>query len=119
MAENNEVTQASTINFNDFLKVDIRVGQIVEVETPEWSQNLLKFKVNFGEEIGEKTILSSVKNIYSPEDFLNKKFLFVVNLAERQMGKSVSQGMILMADEEEKPALIALDDKIKVGSRIA
>lgn len=109
----------ATINFNDFLKVDIRVGQITEVETPEWSQNLLKFKVNFGEEIGEKTILSSVKNIYTAEDFLNKKFLFVVNLAERQMGKSVSQGMILMVDEEEKPALIALDDKIKIGTRIS
>ena len=108
-----------TINFNDFLKVDIRVGKVIAVEAPEWSQNLLKFTVDFGSEIGEKTILSSVKNTHQEEDFLDKKFLFVVNLAERQMGKSVSQGMMLMADEEEKPALIALDDKIEVGIRIA
>lgn len=106
------------IDYSDFEKLDIRVGKIIEAEAPDWSQKLLKFTVNFGEEIGEKTILSGVKEWYSAEDFLDKKFMFIINLAERQMGKSVSQGMMLMADEDEKPVLIPVDETVKVGTII-
>ena len=103
------------IQYPDFEKLDIRVGKILEAEAPEWSEKLLKFMVDFGEEIGTKTILSGVKTWYVPADFLNKKFLFIVNLAERQMGKSVSQGMMLMADEGEKPTPIPVDENVEVG----
>ena len=108
---------AETIQFNDFLKVEMRVGMVVEVKVPDWSEKLLEFRVSFGEEIGERTVFSGVKKWYSEEDFLNKKFPFVVNLAERKMGPAVSQGMMMMIDAgDEKPILIALNDQAELGA---
>lgn len=107
---------AETIQFNDFLKVEMRVGRVIEVIVPEWSEKLLQFKVDLGSEIGEKIILSGVKKWYSEADFLNKKFPFVVNLAERKMGPAVSQGMMMMVDNQEKPILIVLDDQAELGA---
>lgn len=108
-----------TIQFNDFLKVEMRVGQVIAVQAPEWSEKLLEFQVDFGPEIGQRTIFSGVKKWYSEVDFLNKKFPFVVNLAERKMGPGVSQGMMMMVDaggNDAKPVLIALDDQAFVGA---
>ena len=105
-----------TIQFNDFAKVEMRVGIITEVKVPDWSEKLLEFRVNFGQEIGEKTIFSGVKKWYSEEDFLNKKFPFVVNLAERKMGPAISQGMMMMVDSQDKPLLIELDDQAELGA---
>lgn len=106
------------ISYADFEKLDIRVGKIIKAEAPEWSEKLLKFTVDFGEKIGTKTILSGVKTWYTTDDFLGKKFMFIVNLAERQMGKSVSQGMMLMVDEEEKPMAVQVSDVAEVGSLV-
>lgn len=107
---------AETIQFTDFLKVEMRVGIVTEVKIPDWSAKLLEFKVNFGEEIGEKTIFSGVKKWYSETDFLNKKFPFVVNLVERKMGPAISQGMMMMVDSQDKPILIVLDDQAELGA---
>ncbi len=107
---------AETIQFTDFLKVEMRVGIVTEVKIPDWSEKLLEFKVNFGEEIGEKTIFSGVKKWYSETDFLNKKFPFVVNLVERKMGPAISQGMMMMVDSQDKPILIVLDDQAELGA---
>ncbi len=112
---------AETIQFNDFLKVDMRVGLVTEVLVPEWSEKLLEFKVDFGSEIGQRTIFSGVKKWYTQEDFLNKKFPFVVNLAERKMGPAVSQGMMMMVDggdHEAKPILIVLDEQAQLGAAL-
>ena len=109
----------SEINFNDFLKVEIRVGQVVAASSPDWSNKLLEFKVNFGDEIGEKTIFSGIKKWHQPEFFIDKKFLFVTNLPERKMGEGISQGMMLMVDNEEKPELIVLSSEAEIGQRVA
>lgn len=108
---------AEIIQFTDFLKVEMRVGVVTEVLTPDWSEKLLEFKVSFGEEIGTRTVFSGVKKWYSEADFLNKKFPFVVNLAERKMGPAVSQGMMMMVDAgDEKPVLITLDESAELGA---
>lgn len=107
-----------SIEYSDFDKLELRVGKVMTAEAPEWSQKLLKFTVDFGPEIGEKTILSGVKQWYQPEDFIGKSFVFVVNLAERKMGEAVSQGMMLMADEEEKPIIISVPEEIAIGSTV-
>ncbi len=109
---------SEVIQFADFSKVEIRVGQIVAAEIPDWSNKLLQFTVNFGEELGQRTIFSGVKKWYAPEDFLQKKFLFVVNLAPKKMGEAVSQGMMLMMDAEERPELIALPESAPVGAAV-
>lgn len=100
----------STIEYQDFDKLDIRVGKIIAATEPEWSRKLLEYTVDFGADIGERTILSGVKEWYKPEDFVGKKYLFLVNLAEKKMGEGVSQGMMLMADDDRPVALPVLAD---------
>lgn len=105
-----------TIEYSDFEKIEFRVGKVVLVTAPEWSHKLLEFTVDFGAEIGTKTVFSGVKAWYSEEDFLNKNFIFVLNLAERKMGEGVSQGMMIMADSEPQPVLCPVASEIAVGT---
>lgn len=107
---------SETIQFTDFLKVEMRVGVVTEVKVPEWSEKLLELRVSFGAELGERTIFSGIKKWYGEADLLDKKFPFVVNLAERKMGPSFSQGMMLMVDSETQPILITLDDQAELGA---
>jgi methionyl-tRNA synthetase len=107
---------SETIQLKDFLKVELRVGLITEVKVPDWSDKLLEFRVSFGSAIDEKIVFSGVKKWYSEADFLNKKFPFVVNLAERKMGPAVSQGMMIMVDSEDRPVLIKLNEQAKLGA---
>ncbi len=106
------------ITYEDFSKLDLRVGKILEASAPAWSNKLLEFKVDFGAEIGILTILSGIKQWYDPADFVGKKYPFVVNLAPRKMGEGVSQGMMIMADAKEQPVVFPLDDKIEEGCAI-
>ncbi|HEX7018309.1 MAG TPA: methionine--tRNA ligase [Patescibacteria group bacterium] len=105
-----------TIHYPDFDKLDLRVGVIIEAEAPEWSEKLLEFKVDFGPEIGERTILSGIKQWYQPSELLGKKYTFVVNLAERKMGPGVSQGMMMMADAADRPTLLPVPDDVPPGT---
>lgn len=107
-----------TIQYPDFEKLDIRVGKILEAISPEWSRKLIEFSVDFGEEIGQKTILSGIKEWYVPEEFIGKSYPFIINLEERKMGEGVSQGMMLMADEAEKPIPFVLPSGVVPGSII-
>jgi len=107
-----------TIQYPDFEKLDIRVGTVMAATAPDWSEKLLEFTVFFGSEIGNKTVFSGVKAWYPPEHFTGKNFLFVVNLAERKMGPGVSQGMMLMIDEADKPRLVEVSDLALPGTVI-
>jgi len=112
----------SSIEYSDFEKLDLRVGLIIAAEAPKWTQKLLQFTVNFGAEIGTKTVLSGVQKWYSPEDFVGKKYPFIVNLAERKMGQGLSQGMMIMADGvvngEEHPVVTVLPESLEPGTVI-
>lgn len=105
-----------TIDYADFEKLDLRVGKIIAAEAPDWSNKLLKFTVDFGPEIGEKTILSGIKQWYEPEEFVGNSYVFVANLAERKMGEDVSQGMMIMADGDEQPQPFALENPAPPGT---
>lgn len=111
-----------TIEYPDFEKLDLRVGLILEATVPSWSKKLMEFKVDFGAEVGTKTILSGIQAWYTPEDFLGNRFPFIVNLAERKMGEGVSQGMMIMADgkvgDEERPIVFPLPENIEAGTVI-
>ncbi len=104
------------IEYSDFEKLDIRVGKVIEASAPEWSKKLLQFTVDFGAEIGTKTILSGIKEWYSPDDFIGNNYMFIVNLAERKMGDGVSQGMMIMADGTGQPVPFALTPTVEPGT---
>lgn len=105
-----------TITYDDFSKLDIRVGQITAAAAPEWSNKLLEFQVDFGPEIGSRTILSGIKQYLRPEDLVGKKGIFLVNLAYRKMGPSESQGMMLMTDAPDQPVPIIVDEATPLGT---
>lgn len=105
-----------TIEYPDFEKLDIRVGKVIAAAAPEWSHKLLEFTVDFGEEIGTKTILSGIKEWYAPDDFVGNSYMFIVNLAERKMGEGVSQGMMMMADGDDLPVPFALKPEVEPGT---
>ena len=84
-----------TITFDDFAKLDIRIGTIIEAEKMPKSDKLLKFLIDDG--IEKRVILSGIAKHYSPEEMLGKQVTFVANLAPRKMMGVESNGMILMA----------------------
>jgi methionyl-tRNA synthetase len=87
-----------TISYDDFAKMDIRTGTIVSAEKVEKSKKLLKLRVDVGFET--RTILSGIAEHFTPEEVVGQEVIVLANLAPREMMKSVSEGMILMAENE-------------------
>ncbi len=92
-----EVVEKDTIQFDDFVKMDIKVGTIIEAEKMKKSKKLLKIKVDMGYE--ERTVLSGIAESYSPDEIIGQQVCVLANLAPRKMMGVMSQGMILMADD--------------------
>lgn len=106
------------INYDDFEKLDIRAGKIVEASAPEWSEKLIKYEIDFGEELGKRTLFSGIRKWYSPEDLVGKIIPVIVNMQPKKMGGEESQGMVIMGDAEDGPKLIFLDETIVPGTVI-
>lgn len=87
------------IEYDDFAKMDMRIGKITAAEKIEKSRKLLKLKVDIGVE--ERTVLSGIAEQYTPEDVLGKKVVLLANLKPRKMMGIESQGMILMSEDQE------------------
>lgn len=87
------------ITFEDFTKLDIRTGTIIEAEKIKKADKLLKLKVDLGFE--ERTVVSGIAKFYQPEDIIGQEVLLLANLAPRKMRGVESQGMILMAENEK------------------
>lgn len=106
------------IQFGDFVKVEMRVGEIVEVEEIEGADKLWNLSVDLGEE--KRTICAGLKPYYPKEELQNKKIIVVVNLAPRKMRGVESQGMLLAAvnSDESKVVLISPEKDIENGKII-
>ncbi len=107
----------NSINFDDFKKVDIRIGKIVSAEKVVDSNKLLKLEVDFGTE--KRQILSGIAKFYGLGDLIGKSCPFVVNLEPKKMGELESQGMMLCADAGDGgPVLMHPDKEVAPGSMI-
>lgn len=105
------------IVFDDFSKLDIRVGTVVEAERMPKSDKLLKLTVNSG--LDKRTILSGIAKHYAPEDLVGKQVTFIANLAPRKMMGIESKGMILMAEDKDgKLRLVRPIDEVSPGSKV-
>ncbi len=91
--------QKDTTTFDDFQKMDIRVGTIIEAEKIKKAKKLLKLKVDTG--IDQRTVVSGIAQFYKPEDIIGQQVSILVNLAPRTMLGIESQGMILMAENNK------------------
>lgn len=115
------------ITLQDFGKVEIRVGLVVSAANKEGSDKLIRLKVRVSVSGEEIVVFTGVRTYgYTPDDFLNKKFLFVTNLEHKKMMDEESQGMILAVDGlempfgehgEAKPLFVEVES-LPVGSKV-
>lgn len=103
---------------DDLSKLDIRVGTFKSVEAVEGSEKLYKEIVDFGEEIGDRQILSGIQKYFTPEELIGKQALFIVNLEPREMMGLASEGMLLATDNENGPVLLSPEEQVPNGSEI-
>lgn len=104
------------ISFDDFSKLDIRIGKILSAEKVEGADKLIKLQVDFGEE--KRQIVSGIAEFYAPEDLIEKEFPFLINLEPRTLRGVESHGMILAADIDGKPVLLQPEEEVPAGSKI-
>lgn len=110
-------TTKEMIAFEDFTKLDIAIGTILQGEKVEGADKLLKLTVDMGSE--QRTIVSGIAEHYSPEDIIGRQVSVLVNLAPRKIRGVESQGMILMAEEEDGTlAFVSPDKETSPGARI-
>ncbi|MDJ0638871.1 MAG: tRNA-binding protein [Paracoccaceae bacterium] len=109
-----------TISFDDFLKVDIRVGQITRAEPfPEARKPAIKLWVDFGTEIGEKKSSAQITKHYDVETLPGRKVLAVVNFPPRQIGPVLSEVLVLgVPDEDGDVVLLKPDKDVPLGGRL-
>ena len=111
---------AVPIGFDDFLKVDIRIGTIVEAEAyPEARKPSIKLVIDFGGTIGRKKSSAQITKHYRPEELPGRQVLAVVNFPPRQIGKFMSEVLTLgIPDAEGEVVLIGPGHEVPIGGRL-
>lgn len=105
------------ISFKEFLKLDMRVGKVVKAEHIAGSRNLIKMTVDFGFE--KRQSVAGLLQHYKPEELVDKKYAFILNLERKRFMGVESQCMVLAAeDEKDNVILVAPERDVDVGSRI-
>jgi tRNA-binding protein len=108
------------ITFDDFLKADIRVGRVTRAEPyPEARKPAIKLWVDFGPELGEKKSSAQITAHYQPEALIGQQVLAVVNFPPRQIGKFLSEVLVLgLSDSKGDIVLIRPDMDVPIGERL-
>ena len=115
------------ITWNDFAKIEFRVGEIVEAKNVETSEKLIRMVVDFGQELGQKVVFSGIRKYYQPEELLNKKTVFIVNMVPKKIMGEESQAMIFAASTEvaasqgavsEEMSILLLEIDLPNGSKV-
>ncbi len=112
------VGEAEIIGIEDFLKVDLRVAQVIEAGTVEGSDKLLQLTLDVGE-AEPRNVFSGIRSQYTPEDLKGKLVVMVANLAPRKMRFGISNGMVLAAGNGEGIFIISPDSGAKPGDKVS
>ena len=108
------------ISWDDFQKVDMRVGTILEVdEFPEARNPAYKLKIDFGKEIGIKKSSAQVTSLYTPEDLVGKQVIAVVNFPKKQIGPFMSECLVLGAVQGMDVTLLTPNQAVANGLSIS
>ena len=111
---------SNEIAFDDFLKVDIRVGRVIAAEPfPQARKPAIRLRIDLGPELGEKASSAQLVANYRPEDLVGRLVLCVVNFPPRQIGPMMSQVLTLgVPDASGEVVLLAPDKDVPVGGRL-
>ena len=105
------------IPFDDFMKLELRIGKVEEATLISGSKNLLKLIVDFGSE--KRQSVAGLLRYYKPEELVDKKFVFILNLQRRKLMGIESQCMVLAAEDDKGNVILICPEKdIAAGSRI-
>jgi methionyl-tRNA synthetase len=105
------------IKYDEFAKVEFKVGEIKEAIKVEGSEKLIKMKVELGEK-KLKTVFAGIQKYYKPEYLINKKTVFVTNIIPRKIMGEESKAMIFAASDDEQISLLTLDKDLVNGSKV-
>lgn len=106
------------IKFQDFQKIELVVGEVLEAEKIEGSERLILLKVNIGDEV--RQIVAGIGNFYQPEDLVGKEIVVVANLEPKKLMGYESQGMLLAAVKEDgEVVLVVPEKKTGAGTKIS
>ncbi len=106
------------ISFEEFSKIDLRVGFVKHAERVKGSKKLLRLIVDLGE-LGERQIIAGLGAWYEPSDLQGKYIIIVANLKPKRIFGQLSQGMLLAADDESGvPVLLTVEKPVRPGTRI-
>lgn len=105
------------ITFDDFAKIELKVGTITQAEKLAGSNKLLKLQVDIGEE-QPRQILAGLAQTHQPDDLINIQIIIVANLQPKKIMGTESQGMLLAADQDGKPILLHPESPVPPGTKI-
>ncbi|MQX37946.1 tRNA-binding protein [Roseospira navarrensis] len=111
---------AETIPFDDFLKVDIRVGRVLEAAPLEGARKpAIRMQVDFGPGIGARKTSAQVAALYAPEDLVGRQVIAVVNFPPKQIGTFMSECLVLgLSDADGHVVLLGPDRPVPLGARM-
>jgi len=112
----NQRMEGPVVSFEDFLKLDIRIGTVSTAEKVSGADKLVRLEIDLGSET--RQVVAGIAPHYSPEQIVGKQVPILVNLQPRTLRGIESQGMILAADVEGEPVLLVPDHHVKPGSPV-
>ena len=114
--EKQEKTDQNEITIDDFMKVDLRVAEVLKAEKVKKADKLLKLQLDLGSE--KRQVVSGIAQSYSPEELIGKKVICVTNLKPVKLRGELSQGMILAGEDDGKLALASVDQSLPNGTKV-
>jgi methionyl-tRNA synthetase len=105
------------VSYDDFAKLDIRIGLVVAAEMVTGADKLIKCTVDLGE-LGTRTIVSGIAQWKKPEELVGKKLPYIVNLAPRMLRGVESEGMLLAASDDNGVALLQPERDVPLGTKL-
>ena len=105
------------ITIEDFLKVDLKIGKIIQADEVEESRKLLKLDVDIGNET--RTVFAGIKKSYKSEDLVGKLVVIVANLKPREMKFGISDGMVLATQDNNEIIILQPEKEVPPGSKIS